>query len=125
VNDSGNVSLGDRMISAGLPMAGQCVTLRLDGPLAHVVSAGALVRTLACPVPPEDRARLRGARPGSAQPPRLPEPLIVARRVSVRGYWLRPSAVTAVMTRRASDIRTRCRPAHSYVLRHAIGMSCN
>ena len=37
--------------------------------------------------------------------------------------WLSPSAVTAVMTRRTFDIRTRCRPAHSYVLRHAIPMS--
>jgi hypothetical protein len=37
--------------------------------------------------------------------------------------WLSPSTVTAVMTRRAFDIRPRCRPAHSYVLRHAIRMS--
>jgi Integrase core domain len=32
VNASGNVSLGDHVISAGLPLAGQRVTLRLDGP---------------------------------------------------------------------------------------------
>jgi hypothetical protein len=44
-----------------------------------------LVRTVACPVPPEARPRLRGARPGTAQPPRLPAPLVVTRRVSVRG----------------------------------------
>ena len=75
VNASGNVSLGDRIISAGLPLAGQRVTLRLDGPVAHVLAGGALARTLACPVPPEARPRLRGARPGTAQPPRLPEPL--------------------------------------------------
>ncbi len=37
------------------------------------------------PVPPEARSRLRGARPGTAQPPRLPDPLLVKRRVSVRG----------------------------------------
>ena len=48
-------------------------------------SAGILVRTVACPVPPEARPRLRGARPGTAQPPRLPAPLVVTRRVSVRG----------------------------------------
>ena len=47
---------------------------------------GVLVRTLACPVPPEVRPRLRGARPGTAQPPRLPEPLVVTRRVSARGW---------------------------------------
>ncbi len=85
VNASGNVSLGDRMISAGLPLAGQRVTLRLDGPVVHVLAGGVLARTLGCPVPPEARPRLRGARPGTAQPPRLPEPLVVTRRVSVRG----------------------------------------
>ena len=77
--------LGDHIISAGLPLAGQRVTLRLDGPVAHILAAGVLARTAACPVPPEARPRLRGARPGTAQPPRLPEPLVVARRVSVRG----------------------------------------
>jgi hypothetical protein len=85
VNASGNVSLGDRIVSAGLPLAGQRVTLRLEGPVAHVLAGGVLARTLACPVPPGARPRLRGARPGTAQPPRLPEPLIVARRVSARG----------------------------------------
>ena len=85
VNASGNVSLGDHIISAGLPLAGQRVTLRLDGPVAHVLAGGVLARTIACPVPPEARPRLRGARPGTAQPPRLPEPLVVTRRVSVRG----------------------------------------
>ena len=85
VNASGNISLGDHVISAGLPLAGQRVTLRLEGPVAHVLAAGVLARTVACPVPPEARPRLRGARPGTAEPPRLPEPLVVARRVSVRG----------------------------------------
>jgi hypothetical protein len=85
VNASGNVSLGDRIISAGLPLAGQRITLRLDGPVAHVLAAGVIVRTIACPVPLEARPRLRGARPGTAQPPQLPEPKVVTRRVSVRG----------------------------------------
>ena len=39
VNASGNVSLGDRIISAGLPLAGQRVTLRLDGPVVHVLAS--------------------------------------------------------------------------------------
>jgi hypothetical protein len=73
------------MISAGLPLAGQRVTLRLEGPVAHVLADGVLVRTVACPVSAEGRPRLRGARPRTAQPPRLPEPLGVTRRVSVRG----------------------------------------
>jgi transposase InsO family protein len=85
VNASGNVSLGDHMISAGLPLAGQRVTLRLDGPVVHILSGGILARTIACPVPQEARFRLRGARAGTAQPPRLPDPLVVTRRVSVRG----------------------------------------
>lgn len=62
-----------------------CAGARLDGPLAHVLSGGILVRSLACPVPPEARSRLRGARPGAAEPPRLPESLTVAQRVSVHG----------------------------------------
>jgi hypothetical protein len=59
--------------------------LRLEGPVAHVLAGGVVARTVACPVPPEARPRLRGARTGTAQPPRLPEPLVVTRRVSVRG----------------------------------------
>jgi hypothetical protein len=85
VNASGNVSLGNHMVSAGLPLAGQRVTLRLDGPVAHILSGGILARTIACPVLRDARSRLRGARAGTAQPPRLPEPVVVARRVSVRG----------------------------------------
>ena len=73
------------MISAGLPLAGQRITLRLDGPVAHILSGGTLARTIACPVPHEAWSRLRGARGGTAQPPRLPEPLTVTRRVAVRG----------------------------------------
>jgi hypothetical protein len=85
VNASGNVSLGDHIISAGLPLAGQRVTLRLDGPVVHILSGGILARTVACPVPPEARSRLRGGRAGTAHPPRLPDPVTVTRRVSVRG----------------------------------------
>jgi hypothetical protein len=85
VNASGNLSLGDHVISAGLPLAGQRVTLRLDGPVAHILSGGTLVRTVARPVPEPARTRLRGARAGTAAPPRLPEPQLVKRRVSVRG----------------------------------------
>jgi hypothetical protein len=85
VNASGNVSPGDHIISAGLPLAGQRVTLRLDGPVAHILSGGILARTVACPVPEQARSRLRGGRAGTAQPPRLPEPLTVIRRVSARG----------------------------------------
>ncbi len=76
---------GRRLRHRGLPPTGQRVTLRLDGPVAHILSGGILARTIACPVPNEARSRLRGARAGTAQPPRLPEPVVVTRRVSVRG----------------------------------------
>ena len=85
VSASGNVSVGDHVIGAGLPLAGQRVTLRLEGPVAHILSGGTLTRTVACPVPEHARARLRGARAGTAAPPQLPEPQQVKRRVSVRG----------------------------------------
>jgi transposase InsO family protein len=85
VSASGTVGLGRYQLSVGSPLAGQRVILRLDGPLAHVLSGGVLTRTIACTVPDATRARLRGARPASAQPPRLPGPLTVKRRVSVRG----------------------------------------
>ena len=85
VNAWGNVSLGNHIISAGLPLAGRRVTVRLDGPVAHILSGGILARTVACPVPGQARARPRGGRAGTAQPPRLPDPLVVSRRVSVRG----------------------------------------
>jgi hypothetical protein len=85
VNASGSVSIGNHVISAGLPLAGQRITVRLDGPVAHILSGGILARTVACPVPQQARSRLRGGRAGTAQPPRLPDPVTVTRRVSVRG----------------------------------------
>jgi hypothetical protein len=85
VNASGNVSLGDHIISAGLPLTGQCVTLRLDGPVDHILADS--VWPALSPAP----SRLRPG-PGCAEPgpgprsrPRLPAPLVVTRRVSVRG----------------------------------------
>lgn len=46
-----------------------------DGPVAHILSGGTVVRTVSCPVPEQARARLRGARAGTTGPPRLPESL--------------------------------------------------
>jgi hypothetical protein len=67
-NASGNVSLADHMISAGLPLADQRITVRLDSPVAHIISGGVLARTVACPVHAEARPRLRAARTASAWP---------------------------------------------------------
>jgi transposase InsO family protein len=85
VNASGNISVGCHVISAGSPLAGQRVTVRLDGPVAHILADGNAVRTIACPVPQPARHRLRGARAGTTGPPQRPAPLTVRRRVSSRG----------------------------------------
>ncbi len=78
---------------------------------------GVLVRTLACPVPPEARPRLRGARPGTAQPPRLPEPW------SLPG-GCRPAGRSWSAARGSrSDWPTPARPSRSpYQSRAAAGM---
>jgi transposase InsO family protein len=85
VNASGTISVGNHVISAGSPLAGQRVTVRLDGPVAHILATGTVVRTVACPVPQSARHRLRGARAATAGPQPLPDPLTVRRRVSARG----------------------------------------
>ena len=113
MNASGNVSLGSHMVSAGLPLAGQRVTLQLDGPVAHILSGGILARTIACPVPRDARTRLRGARAGTAQLPRLPEPVVVTRRVSVRAILVPAVAVCFLLQwglARATGIKAGPRP---------------
>jgi hypothetical protein len=85
VNASGNVSIGNYMISAGLPPAEQRVTLRLDGPGRPYRIRRHLGPHHRLPHPQSARSRLRGARAGTAQPSLLPEPPAVKRRVSVRG----------------------------------------
>jgi transposase InsO family protein len=69
VNASGNVSLGDRIVSAGLPLAGQRVTLRLEGPVVHVLAGGVLARTLACLSRPRPG---RGCAVPALEPPSRP-----------------------------------------------------
>src|SRR5262249_45010806 len=59
VNAGGLVSLGDRQVGVGSLLAGQRVTLRMEGPLMAVLGHdGSLLRTLACPIPPGRRSRL-------------------------------------------------------------------
>jgi hypothetical protein len=86
VNASGTIGLATDQVSIGSPLAGQRVTLRMEGPLMAVLSHdGTLLRTLACPIPPERRWRLRGARSGRSLPPSPGGPITVQRRVSCRG----------------------------------------
>jgi hypothetical protein len=55
-------------INAGLLLAGQRVTLRLDVPVARIMSGGALARTISCPSRPKPD-------PACAElAPRLPSP---------------------------------------------------
>ena len=86
VNATGVVSLGDQQVGVGLPLTGQRVTLRIEGPLMAVLSHdGTLLRTMACPIPAGRRYRLRGARRGRSLPPQPGGPVTVQRRVSSRG----------------------------------------
>lgn len=85
VNAAGLIGLGGRQFSVGQQHAGQQVTVRLDGQLAHVLLDGVLVKTMPSPVPASTVARLQGAR-AAISPLRAPhEPLLVQRRVSSQG----------------------------------------
>jgi transposase InsO family protein len=86
VNANGLASLADRQFNVGYQLAGQKITLRMDGTqMAVIDQAGTLLRTMPCPVPPAERPRLRGARRASATPARPAGPVTVQRRVSSRG----------------------------------------
>jgi transposase InsO family protein len=86
VNAAGLVGLAGGQVSVGYQLAGQRVTLRMDGTqMAVITSDGELARTMPCPVPAGDRFRLRGARKAAASPPPPAGPVTVQRRVSSRG----------------------------------------
>jgi transposase InsO family protein len=86
VNAIGLVSLADQQVGVGSPLAGQRVTLRMEGPLMAVLGHdGNLLRTMACPIPAARRYRLRGARRARSLPPQPGGPITVQRRVSCRG----------------------------------------
>jgi transposase InsO family protein len=86
VTTIGMVSLGDQQFQVGSPLAGQRVTIRLEGQLAYVILGdGSLWRTAPFTLPAPKRARLQGARPAGA-PPQPPQgPTRVQRHVSSRG----------------------------------------
>jgi len=85
VNGIGGITLLNRLILVGSPLAGQRARIRLDGQLMHVITQdGVLWRTLPCPIPPGQRHRLQGVR--LAGPAPLPDTApVVQRRVSSRG----------------------------------------
>src|SRR5262249_29307648 len=91
VNAAGLVSLGDQQAGVGLPLTGQRVTLRMEGPLMAVLSHdGTLLRTMACPIPADRRYRLRGARRARSLPPQPGGPITVQRRGASPGGAVAP-----------------------------------
>ena len=86
VNAAGLVGLAGAQLNVGYQLAGQRVILRMDGTQMMVITSdGELARTMPCPVPADDRPRLRGARRAAASPPPPSGPVTVQRRVSSRG----------------------------------------
>jgi transposase InsO family protein len=86
VNATGLVGLAGQQVGVGSPLAGQRVTLRMEGPLMAVLGHdGTLLRTMACLIPLANRSRLRGARRARSLPPQPGGPITVQRRVSCRG----------------------------------------
>ena len=86
VNACGLAGLAGAQVNVGYQLAGQRVTLRMDGTQMMVITSdGELARTMPCPVPAGDRYRLRGARKAAAPPLPPSGPVTVQRRVSSRG----------------------------------------
>jgi hypothetical protein len=91
VNGIGGVTLLNRLVLVGVPLAGQRARLRLDGQLMHVITQdGQPWRTLPCPIPPGQRHRLQSARLASPAP-LPPAAVTVQRRVSSRAASWSPS----------------------------------
>ena len=85
VNGCGLITVAGVQVNVGLPLAGRRVVLRLEEQLLHVIADGLLWRTMPLPIPPQIRARIRGARL-AGPPPRPPDgPVRIQRRVSERG----------------------------------------
>jgi transposase InsO family protein len=86
VNAGGCVGIGGKQISAGLHLAGQRVTLRVDAKLIQVITGdGVLARTLPTPLTPAARGRLHGARLAGPAPAPATQALQVTRVVSSQG----------------------------------------
>ena len=117
VNAAGLAGLGGAQVNVGYELAGQRVTLRMDGTQMAVVSHdGTLLRTMPCPVPTPDRARLRGARQASARPPAPSGPVTVQRRVSSRGGIMVATQKIQVGLGHAGKIVTVTADDHSFRL---------
>ena len=117
VNACGLVGLAGAQVSVGYQLAGQRVTLRMDGTqMAVITSDGELARTMPCPVPAGDRFRLRGARRATASPAPQSGPVTVQRRVSSRGGIMVATQKIQVGLIHAGKIVTVTAEDHSFRL---------
>jgi hypothetical protein len=117
VNGVGLVGLAGAQLNVGYELAGQRVTLRMDGTQMAVISHdGTLLRTLPCPVSPADRHRLRGARRAASMPAPPAGPITVQRRVSQRGSIMVARQRIHVGTIHARKIVTITASDHSFRL---------
>lgn len=117
VNATGLVGLAGAQVSVGYQLAGQRVTLRMDGTQMMVITSdGELARTMPCPVPAADRYRLRGARRATASPPPPSGPVTVQRRVSSRGGIMVATQKIQVGLIHAGKIVTVTAEDHSFRL---------
>ena len=114
VNAAGLASVAGTQVSVGFELAGQRVTLRMDGTQMTVISHdGRLLRTMPCPVPSRDRHRLRGARRSIPAAP-VTGPVTVQRRVSQRGQIMVATQRIHVGMIHASKIVTVTAGDHSF-----------
>jgi hypothetical protein len=87
INVVGLAALAGAQVNVGFGLAGQQVTLRMNGTQMAVISHdGVLLRTLSCQVPSREMHRLRDVRRATASSPPPAGPVTVQRRVSQRGF---------------------------------------
>jgi hypothetical protein len=86
VNRCGSVGLAGRQRPVGYHLAGQRVTVRIDGAIMQILDRNrTLLRTLPNPLGPDERRHLRDCRPAGPAPHVPDTPTAVQRRVSCRG----------------------------------------
>lgn len=108
---------GGTQVSVGFDLAGQRVTLRMDGTqMALIGQDGTLLRTVPCPVSAAQRRRLRGARRAASMPKPSGGPVVVQRRVSQRGQIMVATQRIQVGMTHARKIVTVTASDHSFRL---------
>lgn len=85
VDRDGYAGLGGTKVLLDPPLVGQCVTLRFDGALMHVLAAGRLVKTSPAPLDPNRRATLAEHDPQRSHCHHRQPPLRAMRRVDENG----------------------------------------